>query len=359
MKYTNHARTGLLLAVVALAVAAPHAEVIEQILVKVNGEVMTKTDLENRQVAKLRETQGQRIDPKADPNNEELRKALAEITPIVLVDAVDEMLVVQRGKELGYTLGDAQFKTVLDNIRTQNKLEDEQQFQNALKQEGLTLADLRKNLERQMIMQRVQQNEVVNKVAVTEAESRAYYEGHLPDFTTPAAVTLREILVATPADARGVNVAADEATKQKATDIRARVTGGEAFEKVAGEVSDAPSRANAGLIGPIKLDDLSADLRKMIESMKIGDVTPPLRTPRGYQLLKLETSTTNQTLPFDQSREKISDIILNGKRNREFLKYLEKLRSQAIIEWKNAEIEKAYNEGLKQQAATGNPPASD
>src|SRR5207302_1669410 len=83
-------------------------------------------------------------------------KTLDEITPDILVDAIDEMLVVQRGKELGYTLGDAQFQSVLENIRTQNKLENEEQFQNALKQEGLTMADLRKNLERQMIWQRVQ-----------------------------------------------------------------------------------------------------------------------------------------------------------------------------------------------------------
>ena len=251
-------------------------------------------------------------------------------------------------------------RRVLDNIRTQNKLEDEQQFQNALKQEGLTLADLRRNLERQMIWQRVQQNEVVNKVAMTEEEARAYYDSHLSEFTTPAAVTLREILVATPTDPRGVNVAADEATRQKASDIRARAVGGEDFQKLAAEVSEAPSRANAGLIGPIKLDDLSADLRKMIEGMKIGDVTQPLRTPRGYQILKLEASNTNQTLPFDQSRDRIADAILNSKRAREFVKYLEKLRSQAIIEWKNDEIKKAYDEGLKQQQSEpGAAPASD
>ena len=359
MSYTTNGRACLVLLAVALATCIPKAEVIEQILVKVNGEILTKTDLENRQVARLRETQNQRIDLKADPNNEELRKSLAEITPIVLVEAVDEMLVVQRGKELGYTLGDAQFKTVLDNIRTQNKLEDETQFQNALKQEGLTLADLRKNLERQMILQRVQQNEVVNKVAMTEEEARAYYDSHLSEFTTPAAVTLREILVAVPTTPGGVSVAADEATKQKATEIRARAVGGEDFEKLAAEVSAAPSRANAGLIGPIKLDDLSADLRKMIEGMKIGDVTQPLRTPRGYQILKLESSNATQTLPFDQSRERIADSILNGKRSREFVKYLEKLRSQAIIEWKNPEIKKAYDEGIKQQSASGAAPASD
>ena len=359
MNHTTNGRACLVLLAVALATCIPKAEVIEQILVKVNGEVLTKTDLENRQVARLRETQNQRIDLKADPNNEELRKSLAEITPIVLVEAVDEMLVVQRGKELGYTLGDAQFKTVLDNIRTQNKLEDETQFQNALKSEGLTLADLRKNLERQMIWQRVQQNEVVNKVAMTEEEARAYYDSHLSEFTTPAAVTLREILVALPNTPGGVSVAADEATRQKATEIRARAAGGEDFEKLAAEVSEAPSRANAGLIGPIKLDDLSADLRKMIDGMKIGDVTQPLRTPRGYQILKLESSNTTQTLPFDQSRDRIADAILNGKRSREFVKYLEKLRSQAIIEWKNPEIKKAYDEGIKQQSATGAAPASD
>jgi parvulin-like peptidyl-prolyl isomerase len=210
-----------------------------------------------------------------------------------------------------------------------------------------------------MIMQRVQQNEVVNKVAMTEEEARAYYDSHLQEFTTPASVTLREILVATPTDARGVNVAADEATKQKADDLRARAIGGESFEKLAGEVSDAASRANAGLIGPIKLDDLSADLRKTIEGMKIGDITPPLRTPRGYQLLKLESSTTNETMSFEQSRTRIADAILNAKRGREFEKYLEKLRSQAIIEWKNAEIRKAYEEGLRKQSEAGTPPASD
>jgi parvulin-like peptidyl-prolyl isomerase len=348
---TNTIRAGVLvtLATLCLTPGALQGEVIEQILVKVNGEVLTKTDLENRQVARLRDIQGQRVDLKA--NNAELRKLLDQITPAILVEAVDEMLVVQRGKELGYTLGDAQFKTVLDNIRTQNKLENEEDFQAALKQEGITLADLRRNLEKQMVWQRVQQNEVVNKVAMTEEEARAYYESHLAEFTSPASVTLREILVASAVDPKGINVAADEAARDKVDEIRARVVGGESFDKLASEVSDSASRSNAGLIGPIKLDDLSSELRKMIEGMKVGDVTPPLRTARGYQLLKLESSTETQTLAFDQARERIAEGVLTGKRQREFVKYLERLRGQAIIEWKNADIKRAYDEGLKQQAA--------
>jgi peptidyl-prolyl cis-trans isomerase SurA len=347
---------GLALACLATGITTARAEIIEQILVRVNGEVFTKTDLETRQVARLRELQGQKIDLKSD-NNDELRKLLDEVTPDVLVDAVDEMLVVQRGKELGYTLGDTQFQGVLENIRAQNKLESEEQFQAALKQEGLTMADLRKNLERQMIWQRVQQNEVVNKVAMTEDEARAYYDAHLTEFTTPAAVTVREILISPPADSRGVNVAADEAAKARADAIRARAIAGEPFEKLAADVSDSPSRANGGLIGPIKLDDLSAELGKIIAAMKIGEVSQPLRTTRGYQILKLETVSPKQTLAFEPAREQIADRVLGDKRKREFLKYLEKLRAQAIIEWKNEEIRKAYLEGLKRQAAGADAPS--
>ena len=104
------------MALLAIAAGVARAEIIEQILVKINGEIFTKTDLETRQVARLREMQGQKVDLKSD-NNEELRKLLDQMTPDILVDAVDEMLVVQRGKELGYTLGDTQFQGVLDNIR--------------------------------------------------------------------------------------------------------------------------------------------------------------------------------------------------------------------------------------------------
>ena len=326
------------------------AEIIEQILVKVNGEIFTKSDLEQRQVAALRQ-KGQQIDLKSDPSNQQLRKALDEITPQIMVEAVDEMLLVQRGKELGYKLSDEQFKGVLDNIKKENKLESEEQFQAALKAENITMADLRRNLERSMIVQRVQQNEVMGKIGVSEDEARRYYDTHLNEFTTPQSITLREILVTVPSDGKTLNVGVDEAAKTKAEGIRERVTkGGESFEKLAGEVSDAPSKANAGLIGPISLSDLSADLRKMVEGMKPGDVTAVTRMGRGYQIYKLEALTTAQTMPFEQAREQISERVFTDKRKIEWQKYLEKMRAQAIIEWKNPDVKKAFDAGVKVQA---------
>ena len=348
----------ILLACVALLTVIARAEIIEQVLVKVNGEIFTKTDLEARQVARLRE-QGQRIDLKTNAGNAQLQKLLDQITPQIMVDAINEILVVQRGKELGYRLGDEQFKSVVESIRKENKLDTEEQFLAALKQENVSLADLRKNVERNMIFSRVQQNEVMSKIAMTDEEARVYYDAHLQEFTTPPSVTLREILVSVPTDAKGANVAADDMAKARAEEIRVRaVADGANFEQLAMDFSDAASRATGGLVGPINVGDLSADFRTIITAMKVGDVTSVMRTPRGYQILKLDASTPGVTTPFEQAKDRISDRVFTDKRRQEFDKYLAKLRNEAIIEWKNPELQKAYDAGLKQQKEQPPAPAA-
>src|SRR5262245_2727415 len=76
-------------------------DVIEQVLVKVNGDIITKTELEQRQIQALRQRlNGQQLDPAA-LKDDQLKKALADITPAVIVNAIDELLLLQRGKELG------------------------------------------------------------------------------------------------------------------------------------------------------------------------------------------------------------------------------------------------------------------
>src|SRR5256885_13968705 len=210
------------------------------------------------------------VDPKSDPNNQQLRRALNEVTPQIMVDAIDQMLIVQRGKELGYKLGDEQFKSAIESIKKENKIESDEQFQAALKQENMTMADLRRNFERQMIRSKVEQNEVLGRVGVSDEEARAYYDAHQTEFTTPPTISLREILVSVPKDAQGINVAADDEAKARAEAIRARILAGESFDKLAADVSDAPSKANAGLIGPLTLNDLPPELRKLIEPLKVG-----------------------------------------------------------------------------------------
>ena len=336
-------------AIVLVALLAPlRAEIIEQVLVKVNGEILTKTELEQRQIQALRSRAGTDIDPESLKNDEGLKKALAEITPRLLVDAIDEMLLVQLGREKGYRLSDQQFKEIVDNIRKEQNLEDEKKFQQALQQENMTLDDLRRNIERQMLISRVQQDEVGSKLTITEEEARQYYTTHQQQFAEPASVTLREILIELPeakGNQSGDASAQDEATKRAAA-TRARIAAGEDFGKVAAEVSTAPSKANGGLIGPIAVSELSPALQQPLQNMKPGDVTQPIRLTRGYLIVKLETLKAAANQPFESVRDVVAERVHAERQRTEVRKFLTRLRGQALIEWKNQELKNAYEQQL-------------
>ena len=336
----------------ALASIPTGAEIIEQVLVNVNGDILTKTEFEQRQVTVLRAR------PElgnVTPDSPELKKAIGEVTPQLILEAVDELLLIQRGRELGLALGDEQFTGIVENIKKSNNLTDEAQFQAALTQEGMTMADLRRSLERQMLASEAQRRDVVDKISVTEAEAQAYYEEHKQEFTTPSEVTLREILIDVPVSDRGVNVAEDDAARAEAEELRTRLLAGEPFARLAAEVSDAPSKANGGLIGPIGREELAAALQAQLDKMKVGDLTEVIRTPRGYQILKLESRTEVKIRTFDEARSDISNKVGESKMTGERLKYLERLRAQATIIWRNDELKKAYEQALaaRQKALAG------
>src|SRR5262245_39696981 len=263
-------------AVLAAFGAGLRADVIEQVLVKVNGDIITKTELEQRQVAALRQRlNGKNVDPDMLKTDEQLKKALAEITPMVLVNAIDELLLLQRGKEMGLHRSDDQFKQVVNNIRKEQKLEKEEDFLRALAQENMTMDDLRKQLERQMLIEQVQRQEVGSKLTITEEEARQYYAAHPDEFTEPASVTLREIFVEVPTTNGNVNAGKDQDAQKKINDHRARALKAEGFAKLATENSDSPSKANGGLIGPFSRSDMSPQLQQLVDKMKPGEITQP------------------------------------------------------------------------------------
>ena len=339
----------VLIAALAVAVlgSAVSAEILEQVLVKVNGEIVTQTEFHRIQINALRELPNQ-----PDPgrlSDAELSKLLAQVTPQAIVTVIDELLLMQRAKELSLAVSDAQFGQVLDSIKKDNKIESEAAFEAALKSEGMTLAQLKQMLSKRILIGQVQQREIGSRVDVTEAEERAYYDAHLSEFGTTPSVTLREIQINAQVDAvkKVASVGAIEEAREKAAGIRERILKGEAFEKVAAEVSDAPSKANGGLIGPISRDEMNEEVLKMISSMKVGDVTPVLNTAAGATLFKLESSIDSTTLPFESARARIADRLTSEKIGAEFKKYMARLRSQAIIEWKNDDLRKAWEIGIE------------
>ena len=98
----------------------------------------------------------------------------------LLVDLVDERLLVQRGRNLGYAVSDQQYQVILENLKKQNNIRTDEQLLAALRRYDLTPVQLRINLERTVIASRVLQSEGLAQI--TDEDAQRYFNAHLDDF---------------------------------------------------------------------------------------------------------------------------------------------------------------------------------
>jgi parvulin-like peptidyl-prolyl isomerase len=348
---------GPLVAQVAQTPQAPPAgsrRVIQRVLVKVNGEVFTQTEYERELILALQERKRSVVDPRALQEDASLRALVSELTPDILVDAVDQLLLVQHGRELGFRLSDEQFKVMTDRVKAENKLDDAQ-LRAALAEQGLSFETWRDIAEQQKIKQDVQSEEIMQKASVTDEEKRQYYAAHPDEFKTPATITLREIVLLVASQVQSgstvVNAAVEEAARVKAAAIHDRIKKGEDFTALAGELSESATKANGGVLGSFNLADLDPSLRAIVDKMKVGDVTDPLRTPRGYQLLKLDAMTTPELQPLDKVKDEIAQKIYMQRMEAETRKFLTRIRTLALIEWKDDALKQVYDKRLAERIA--------
>jgi parvulin-like peptidyl-prolyl isomerase len=148
-------------------------------------------------------------------------------------------------------------------------------------------------------------------------------------------------------------VAKQDEAEQQAAALRTRLLAGEDFAKVAAEASASPTKANGGLIGPIKLAEVSASLQELIAKMKPGEITQPIRTNKGVQILKLETIKPAAIQPFESVRDLVADKVHDLRQQTEIRKFLARMRGQALIEWKNDTLKKMYEAQVALDPAGG------
>lgn len=343
-------------ALVAQAQAPPQGQsrIIQKVLVKVNGEVFTQTEFERRLVEAIREKKPTVNSARDFEKDAALAAIVAEVSPDIIVQAVDELLMVQHGREIGFHVSDERFKTFVDQFKKDKNLTDAQ-LKAALEEEGLSMDVWREMAEHGMIINDVQRDELVPKAQVTEEELHQYYNAHKDEFMTPATMTFREIVVSVPTQLQNnkpvINAAAAEEALKKATAIRDRVVKGEDFVKVAAEVSDSSTKDNGGLLGTFNLDDIDPSLRQRVDKLKVGDLTEPLLTTRGYQILKIDALAPPELKPFDKVRDDLRYKVGTSRIDVEQDKFLVKLRRAALIEWKDDSLKKLYDKRMAELAA--------
>ena len=318
---------------------------IEKVIVKVNGEILTQGQLEQMQIEEL-QNQKRQVETPKDLSGSEVAAAVAEVTPALLLEAVDKLLMVQAAREANIRFTDDDFKRMVENIKKDNKITNDNDFNTALKQAGLTMAELRTNFETNYLIRGLQTREIMRNISVTDEELRQYYKANPKKFMRPPSVTIREILVTVPTETVSgkpvVNAAADEAAKAKADALRERAMKGEDFVKLVAEASDSGTKANGGLNGPVNLSDLNPVIATAIEPLKPGEISAPIRVRTGYMLLKLESRTGEEPEPFEKVRNQLGNMIGEQRLEVEQQKYLQKLRAAALIEWKDDGFKKMY-----------------
>ena len=337
------------LAACAVPAAAQTGAVIQKIIVKVNGDLFTLTELEQRQIEELMAQNISIQNPDDIASDAALQSALNQATPLILVNAVDELMLVQRARELGVQFNDDAFNDALEQIQTQNGLTEDGLLQ-AMSEQGMTMASLRQNLERDYMIGGVQQVDILPALTLTDEEMRQYYEANPAQFMQDETVMLREIFVEVPTEVRDgqpvVNVAVDEAALAKIQSARARSLAGEDYENLVAEVSESTSKDRGGLIGPIRVAELAPAMVEVINGLAVTDISEPIRTSRGYQMLMLESRTAAEPQAFTDVREEIRQFILEGRMEEETVKYLAGLRDEAVIEWKDDTYRALYEAHL-------------
>src|SRR6185503_6627158 len=186
------------LLVLSLALAgSARAETIERVVAKVNGQIITLSEFQNRQVAAA---QSARVDPAG------IGQFLRQNNARLLQEAIDEILILQKAEDAGIHAPSAWIDEAIDGIKKDNKITSDEQMQEALSREGLTLAELRANIERGVVRRIVMQRDVQPKIEASESDVKAEYEKLKgTEFTKAASVSLQEILI--PEDKGGLELA--------------------------------------------------------------------------------------------------------------------------------------------------------
>jgi peptidyl-prolyl cis-trans isomerase C len=169
----------------------------------------------------------------------------------------------------------------------------------------------------QEAVQRLLQSDVLKGVAVGEAEVAAYYAARPQEFEIPATVAVRQILVATEAEAR---------------DVRRRLLKEpRSFERLARSLSKAPEAAKGGLMGVFGPGELPSDLEAAAFALGAGQVGDVVRTSLGYHILRVDSRTEARRASLAEAEGRIRGLLLRDASDRLVREFVSKLMSRAKV----------------------------
>lgn len=349
----------LALAGILLSIPATADTVVEEIIARVNNEIITRTELSH-----AREQLKQEIQQQAPQNADKL---YSERQRDILRDLIDQQLLLQKGKDLGIT-GDTELIKRLDEMRKQMNLQTMEDLEKAAEAQGISYEEFKQTTRNQIVTQRVIGQEVGSHLAMGKDDVKKFYEEHKAEMAQPEAVRLSEILIApkaAPANAPPPAAATDgtapastdaaasapqapmlssedaalAAAEAKAQSVLEQIRKGSAFEDLAKKQSDGPSASQGGDLGYFERGKLAKQLEDKVFALKAGDTTDVIRTKQGFVILKVTEHPHGGVPTLKEAEPRIQDALYMQKLQPALRAYLTKLREEAYIDIKPGYID--------------------
>src|SRR5579862_8263002 len=308
----------LILMATAMA-AQDKGKIVEEVVARVNNDVITQGDLDRAQSELVDETQQEcractpaQIQEKMAPHQTDL-----------LRDLIDSSLLVQRAKDMAINVDTDVIKR-LDETRLQNNLASMEDLEKSVTASGRDFEDFKANIRNQLLTQEVIRREVGSKVVVDHAEIMKYYEDHKAEFVRPEQVIVREIFVST----EGKTDAETPALQKKADGLLQRVKDGEDFGELAKRFSDGTTAKQGGDLGTFEHGQLARNLEDIVFKLTRNQVTDVLPTKTGFLILQVRDHFPAGQQPEDKVDNEITDRLYGQRVQPALRTYLATLRRE-------------------------------
>ena len=290
-----------------LAQTAP-AKVIEQLIVVIDGEPYTLSNLAAYAKAKM----GREF-PSGD------LKKINDDDREVLEQFITEKLLEAEARESGIKVTEQDVSQYIDEIKKRNRLSDDE-LKTVLSREGQTLESYRASVKSELEKSEILNRQVRNKVNITNDDVERYYKLNANKFRSEDRVRLRHILLALPQAATREEV---QAATEKAMDLYKRIVAGADFAELAREYSQGAGQADGGDIGWVSRGKLISGIEQVaFEKLSVGQVSTPFQTSMGVHIVKLEARESGTVLPLATVAPKIKEELQSKALEDRFVKWL-------------------------------------
>lgn len=284
----------------------------KEVIAIVNGEPISKVEFE-RLYANVENYYARMVGvPTDDPKFQEM---MAKVRGQLLESMINEKLLLQEARKRNITVSREDVDAHINMVKQKY---GEDAFINALTQQGITEEEYRKELTKQMLVNKLRE-EVTKDINVTEEEAKEYYEKHKDKFTQPEMVHVRHILLP---------------TEEEAKKVMERIRKGEDFGKIAKEVStDTGSKDKGGDLGYFSRGKMVKPFEDAAFSLKKkGEIAGPIKTQYGYHIIQFIDRKAPHTMKFMEVKTRLLNELRSEKERSRMDELVNKLKAEAEIQ---------------------------